>query len=68
MTSKLYTVQVERYGEWVDYKFMPLDDGSVWTKPTFGVAKTLPAEEARRLWRALRRKGWEVMPESCINF
>jgi len=67
MTSKLYTMQVERYGEWVEYKFMPLDDGSVWTKPTFGAAKTLPAEEARRLWRALRRKGW-VMPEPCINF
>ena len=68
MTGKVYTMEVERYGEWVEYKFMPLADGWVWTKPSFGTEKSLPAEEARRLWRALLRKGWVLQPEPCINF
>lgn len=60
-------MEVERYGEWVDYKFMPLVGGRVWTKSSFGTEKTLPAEEARRLWRALLRKGWVPGPAWALH-
>ena len=66
--ATVYTMEVERYGEWVTYDFMPHGNGKVYTKPSFGPAKTLSTEEARRLWRALLRKGWMLRPEPCIDF
>lgn len=57
-----YTLEAERYGEWVYYHFMPNANakGEVYTKPSFGQAKTMPVQEARRLWSALIRKGWTL--------
>lgn len=61
--ANYYTLEVERYGEWVKYDFMPNANNTVYTKPSFGRGKTIPTEEARRLWSALIRKGWSLQGE-----
>jgi hypothetical protein len=58
--ANYYTLEAERYGKWVSYHFMPNDNGTVYTKPSFGSPKTMPTLEARRLWSALIRKGWTL--------
>ena len=61
-----YTLEAERYGEWVQYHFTPNANakGEVHTAPSFGPAKTIPVQEARRLWSALIRKGWTIQADS----
>jgi hypothetical protein len=67
MANASHTLEAQRYGEWVTYHFVPQSHG-VSTKPSFGPWKTLPHEEARRLWRSLVRKGWTVQPEPQVDF
>jgi hypothetical protein len=64
----VHILEAERYGELVTYQFTPLGNERVSTWPSYGSPKTMPRNEAARLWRSLRRKGWTIQEQREIPF